>query len=192
MSVRPRLSRPRLSRSRLSRSRLTLAAAGLFAALSGVGCACTPAVAERRVVVTLADELVGQPVVVSLHGATADELGLWKTYNVDEFFSPSNQLRAGIAKEGELVFDIERAERSKALEPTDPAWQRWKDQKAMDLVVIAYVPGFARAPDDKGDDPRRQVITLNRCRWANPSEPINISVKPTGVTVESQPLPEGH
>lgn len=157
--------------------------------LASGGCACVPTAAERQVVVSLDDALVGTPVVVSLNGVTAGELNIWKTYSVDDFFGPQNQLRSGIAKDGELVFDVAKSERVKVLQPDDAAWKRWKEQGATELVVMAYIPGLSNPPaGSAAGDPRRQVVPLSQCLWANPQEPIRLQVGANGVTVQSQPL----
>jgi hypothetical protein len=173
-----------------ARTRTCFAIASLFAALAATGCACNPAPVDRNVVISLSEELVGRPVAVSINGAKEEELSIWKTYSVDEFFGPVNQSRPGITREADLQFDAAASERVKVLEPTDPAWARWKERGVTYLVVLALLPpGENGVSGDRAEDPRRLIVPLNACLWADPQAAIRLQVSGNGVTLLSQPLP---
>jgi hypothetical protein len=150
-----------------------------------IGCGCTPRIAERTIDVTLDNELVGKPVAVLLYGANASDVDVWKRVPLMKAFDPSDPMKAGPIRAG-VSFDATQREFHHAFPPTDPAWERWKQREAWDLVVLAYIPGSGwDGPPE--NDPRRVVIPLNACQWNNVSEPIRLQVHKASITLENPP-----
>ncbi|MGA2498271.1 MAG: hypothetical protein ABSH20_11050, partial [Tepidisphaeraceae bacterium] len=88
-----------------------------------------------------------------------------------------------------LKFDALENVPAKTLSVKDPCWAGWKAKNAMELVIVANIPGYKGVSAGMADS-RRLVLTLDRCRWASTSEPIQIQVSSAGVVALTQPKPE--
>jgi hypothetical protein len=160
---------------------------GMMVALAaiGQGCAKTPTMAERNVIVSLDESLARATAVeVNLIGANATEYTQLAGMGVDDYWRTA---AAGRARGTRYVMKLSGNDRTKTLLKTDPIWQKWRSEGAMHLITIAFVPGLTGS--GAGDlDPRRVVLPLDKHRWAN-LEDIRINVSQSGLNVPTQPLP---
>ncbi len=167
----------------------SLMVVGLAFLLCG-GCACTPEMKKFDVNVSLDDSLKDKdgkmpPVEVNIIGADATLLKRWMSKSVDEYWAQPTGLRSSQDK---VVLTFGPDEKSKVLSKTDPKWDAWKAQGAMELVIIAFVPGMNGGGDGE-IDPRRISLPLSSCRWKNTTT-LDLLVSSSGIVSKSQPAPE--
>ena len=73
-------------------------------------------------------------------------------------------------------------------------WSLWEQDHATALVLLAKFHKSQEEgafPDAPGsDDPRRQIVPLDRCRWEKPQQPLEFEVTSAGIRL-STPLKGG-
>jgi hypothetical protein len=160
---------------------------GMMVALAaiGQGCAKTPTMAERNVIVALDDSLARATAVeVNLIGANATDYTRLSGMAVDDYWRAA---AAGRAPGTRYVMKLSGNDRTKTLLKTDPIWQKWRAEGAMHLITIAFVPGLTGT--GAGDlDPRRAILPLDKYRWKDLGD-IRINVSQSGLNVPTQPEP---
>ena len=155
----------------------------VMAALSQ-GCAHNPEMAERNVVVSVDDSVPrGTAVEVDLIGANDAEYDRVGKQAVDQYWRDVANNRYPPHR---VVMRFGN-ERSKTLNKTDPIWQDWRNDRAMRLVAVGFIPGLTGSGEGQSD-PRRVVIPLDKNRWKE-LEDIKITVRQSGLTA-TQPTKE--
>ena len=94
--------------------------------------------------------------------------------------------QAGLYKQARLPSIFAVAVASAGPSITGYRWTRRQAKNAMDLVIVANIPGFKGGGGGMADS-RRVMLTLDRCRWASPSDPIQIQVSSAGVKALTEP-----
>ncbi len=169
--------------------------ATLVLGLVAVGCApCSPEMAPRDVSVSLDDSLRDtagklKSVQVDIIAVNSSELERWKQEPLDAYWRPGGSNLPQTPGIHVMKFDAIENVPLKTLSARDAAWTNWKAKNAMDLVVVVNIPGYKGTTAGMADS-RRLVLTLDRCRWADVSEPIKVQVSSAGVVSASQPKPE--
>ena len=158
------------------------------------GCDCKPSMVERDVKVSLDESLREsdgrlKSVQVDVIAVSDAELQRWQTVPVDTYWAPGGSGLFTTADKKTLAFSFQENVTSKTLPATDPVWNNWKQKGAMDLVLVARIPGLSGGGGAGAADPRRLIITLNGCRWDDTKKPLEIRVSSAGLTSLSQPKP---
>ena len=86
------------------------------------------------------------------------------------------------------VMKLSGSNRTQTLSRTDPIWQKWKQNGAMRLVAIAFIPGLSGSGEGERD-PRRIILPLDKNRWKELVD-IRIIASQSGLTCPTQPEPE--
>lgn len=165
----------------------------LGAMLLTVGCSCTPAMNPRDVQVKIDNSLRSadgklKSVQVDMIAVNAGELEGWKMESLQNYWTPGKSILATSADKVVLKFDTTENIPEKTFSKADAHWAAWDKKGAMDLVIVADIPGF-QTPQAGMADPRRQIVTLNGCRWDN-EDAIQVSVSSAGVVILTQPKPQ--
>ena len=160
---------------------------GMFSA----GCSCTSEMGPRDVKVTLDNSLRDttgklKSVQVDIIAVNSGEVERWKQEALDTYWRPGGSNLALAQDKVVMKFDAIENVAAKTLSGTDPCWATWKAKNAMDLVIVANIPGFKGGGGGMADS-RRVMLTLDRCRWASPSDPIQIQVSSAGVKALTEP-----
>jgi hypothetical protein len=160
--------------------------------LQAAGCRCTPAMKAFDVTVTLDESLrdprgAMPPVEVNLIGVDAAGRERWMSKRVSEYWRPNDPLRATREK---FVMVFAPDEASKTLPAHHRLWETWRSRGAMDLVLIAYVPGM-NLTEQADTDPGRITLPLDHCRWKPETREIRIVIDRRGFrSVTPSPFPE--
>jgi hypothetical protein len=158
-----------------------------------VGCSCTPSMAPRDIHVLIDNSLRTadgklKSVQVDMIAVNAGELERWKMESLQNYWTPGKSALATAADKVIFKFDPTENIPEKTFPKTHAVWDIWGKKEAMDLVIVADIPGF-QTPQAGMADPRRQIITLNGCRWDN-TDPIQVSISSAGVVILTQPKPD--
>lgn len=169
---------------------LAVMALGMVAA----GCSCTPEMEARDVSVTVNDSLRDssgklKSVQVDIIAVNPGEVERWKQEALDVYWRPGGSNLALAQDKVVMKFDAMENVPAKKLSAKDGCWTGWKAKNAMDLVIVANIPGYKGVSAGMADS-RRLVLTLDRCRWVDTSEPIEVQVSSAGVVAITQPKPE--
>ncbi len=158
------------------------------------GCSCTPEMEARDVAISLDGSLRDstgklKSVQVDIIAVNSGELERWKQEALDVYWRPGGSNLALAQDKVVMKFDAIENVPAKTLSIKDPCWAGWTAKNAMDLVIIANIPGFKGGAGGMADS-RRLVLTLDRCRWTSTTEPIKVLVSSAGVVAQTQPKPE--
>ncbi len=153
-----------------------------------VGCGGGPKMGRYEYRVSI-DESMRDPntgmmpsVEVDFVGVKDPELARWEAQSIDDYFVPNNPQRSG-ANRHTMRFTNENSGAQK-LAANAPEWGKW--QGAEYMFILASVP---LDPSRFAVDPRRIRLPLDKARWKK-GEPINILIKPSGVELQSEMIPE--
>ena len=150
-----------------------------FAALLLGGCATTPKPSPYSVSLTLDTPLVGTSVQVDLVGANElTDLPKWQSYSVTEYWQPGNPFRRD-ARKHTVQFSRDQPN-TQVLLISDSIWKEWLNTGAMQLVILADLPGAVT--DQVGNaDPRRLIIPLDKASWPSKTTTIQVLVQESGL-----------
>ena len=134
------------------------------------GCRCQSGMKSFDVHVTpqfstTGDAATAPPVEVDVVGVSEADYERWLTYPLNRYWSPRDPLRTSAKT---FVMNFTHDDRQTAvLKKDDPIWEQWRQQGAMHLFVIAFIPTVSNPGPD---DPRRAEVTLDRCYWKSASQ----------------------
>ena len=160
------------------------------ALMSLVGCGGGNSMKKFDVEVVLGPSMVDEAtgtipsIEVDFVGVNESENARWRGYSLSEYFSGSDDLRAG-ASRTTLSFTSASAD-PKTLERNDPIWDDWDERQATYLYVLANLPGVMDAAGDQ--DIRRMILPLAAKRWD--TSKIKIEIQRSGLIVRPGPKPE--
>lgn len=162
---------------------------GLVLIGMGTGCSTKPQMEPRDVRVTLDDSLRDasgklKSVQVDIKAVNPNERDRWINIPVDEFWAPGSTL-ASSPNVYVMKFNYQENVATKLLPKTDPIWGKWAADGAMDLVVIATIPGLS-GNGAGTQDPRRLVFPLDSHRWDELDE-LKINVSRSGISSPNRP-----
>lgn len=152
-----------------------------FALLSFLfaGCASAPAPRAYGVQVTLDPALAGTSVQIDLVGVNeVADLPKWQSYSVTEYWQPENSFRRD-ARKYTMQF-VRDTPTSLTLASTDPKWAEWLRTGALQLVIVADLPG-AQADRAGNADPRRLILPLDKGAWGGKVDTLEILVQESGL-----------
>jgi hypothetical protein len=126
---------------------------GLALALSS----CGPPQAEPfEVRITLDRSLDKASVLVDLVGVSGSDQMVWQNYSMTKYWKEGDPMRRDAKK---VVADFSAQTLTFTLAKNDPIWDQWLRAGAVNLAVLAYLPG--RFEDVPGNaDPRRRMVSL--------------------------------
>lgn len=161
----------------LYRLRFVLGLAGLIFALGG--CASAPAPKAYGVKITLDTPLVGTSVQIDLVGVNElADLPKWQNYSVTDYWQPNNSFRRD-ARKYTMQFGRDTAN-TQTLLSSDPHWAEWLRTGALQLVIVADLPGTQT--DQAGNaDPRRLILPLDKAAWGGKVDTLEILVQESGL-----------
>jgi hypothetical protein len=158
-----------------------------------VGCCSYPGPAQAWPISITADPtLKGKSVEVDLVAVNAAEDPGWQSMPISDYFQANNQKRADAAKYM-MHFGPGKPETQK-FDPATPQWKElwktWLGQGAVNMYIIANLPGDFS--DKSGtSDPRRRILPLGKCAWQkNTPKEWQIRLRASGVEVETPPDPK--
>ena len=141
-----------------------------FVLVFAAGCRCQSGMKAFDVHVTpqfaaTGDATAAPPVEVNLVGVSDADYEKWLSYPLNRYWSPRDPLRTSTKP---FVMNFTHDDHQTAiLKKDDPIWDQWKQQGAMHLFVIAFIP---TVKEQGPDDPRRLEVTLDRCYWKSTSQ----------------------
>lgn len=147
------------------------------------GCSsCKPGkpgpVGKYNVEVVLDDSLKSSSVVVDLVGVGVGNLPRWQSYDMNQYWSPRDPLRAD-AQKITMNF-ISGKSLTNSLPATDPVWNKWQSRGATHLVVLADLPSVGLRAQGN-EDARRLVLPLDQCSWPNKTKTLSVLVQRSGI-----------
>jgi hypothetical protein len=123
---------------------------------------------------------------VNIVAVNDTELPRWEQMSMSSYWEPDNPIRKSAVKY--VMTFGEKAPEEQLLKKTDPIWQTWKERKATQLLILAFLPGIADQPGKA--DPRRVILTLDSSKWENRywgNDTIKIQLGSGGLTPLRQP-----
>ena len=151
-------------------SRLILSAFVPVAMSLTIGCGAIPR--EYEVVVSLDDPLKATSLTVDLIAVDADTGEKLADMKVKDYFDSGDAMR-GSVKPYTMTFKKEDSG-PKTLEMNDPRWKVWLDDGAVQLFIIASLPGsFEDKPGRLNK--RRLILSLMNDQWKGDQLKIEIS-----------------
>jgi hypothetical protein len=132
-----------------------------------------------NVKVTLDGPLADTSVQVDLVGANElADLPKWQSYSVTDYWQPNNAFRRD-ARKSTMQFGRGKPN-TQTLLGSDPHWEEWLRTGALDLVIVADLPGAVT--DQMGNaDPRRLILPLDRAVWGRNVDTIEILIQESGL-----------
>lgn len=157
-----------------------------------VGCS-GPRMGKYDVRVAMDPVLVNQPggapsVTVNLVGVNDAGLEQWNAKNMQEYWMPADAMRRDAQGYAHVMQFGPGDAGAKVLKNDDPIWDRWKNDSAMHLFVLADLPGSHESRPG-GADARRLVLPLDTRRW-NEGTPIEIEVQRSTMRLKTEMKPE--
>ena len=143
------------------------------------GCTTAPAPRAYNVKVTLDGSLADTSVQVDLVGANElADLPKWQSYSVTDYWQPNNAFRRD-AQKATMQFGRGKPN-AQVLLDSDPHWAEWLRTGALNLVIVADLPGAVT--DQMGNaDPRRLILPLDRAAWGRKVDTIEILIQESGL-----------
>ncbi len=170
---------------------------GAAAFLAG-GCSCQHTPDRHPVTISLGAGFTRpQAIEVHIFAANASQSSQWENVNMSEYWRSNDVERSQKFAEKSMYvmrFGIDRPTSQTFSPQTTPEewkqlWTKWEGQKAVKLFIFAYLPSDPSQPfEDKAGslDARRLVIPLDKCRWENPQQPLEVSVTPARIELVTQ------
>lgn len=152
-----------------------VAAACIAASLSLV--ACGPGAPKMKKFNIGIGQSTNQKVEVDLVCVpdNATDLAIWRTKNLDDYFSGNDPLRSSNTEITRSFTFSEGASNKIVITPGDEIWKKWFDKRPI-LFVLANSRGLrAEAQKNPGNDIRRTEIPLTTEYWKDYKFEINIS-----------------
>ena len=151
----------------------------VFSVLAFGGCASAPAPRPYGVKVTLDAALAGTSVQIDLVGVNEiADLPKWQSYSVTDYWQPNNSFRRD-ARKYTMQFGRDTAN-TQTLLSVDPHWVEWLRTGALQLVIVADLPG-AQTDQVGNADPRRLILPLDKAAWGGKVETLEILVQESGL-----------
>ncbi len=164
-----------------------LVGGGILLVLAAVlaGCSsCKPgkpgAVGKYAIEVSLDESLKSSSVVVDLVGVNPSGLPRWEAYNMSNYWHEGDAMRHDADK---VVLNfISGQTLTNSLSVTNAIWDRWKSQGVSTVLVLADIS--VRGESRPGNqDPRRQILPLDKCQWPSKTKVLNVLVQRSGIKV---------
>lgn len=114
------------------------------------------------------------------------ELPRWEQMSMNAYWEPDNAIRKSAVKY--VMTFSEKSPEELILKKDNPIWTTWKERKATQLLILAFLPGIADQPGKA--DPRRVILTLDSSKWENRywgNDTIKIQLGAGGLTPLRQP-----
>jgi len=170
---------------------------GAAAFLAG-GCSCQHTPDRHPVTVSLGAGFTRpQAIEVHIFAANAQLSPEWESVSMSKYWGASDRERAQKFREKSMYvmhFGIDRPTSQTFSPQTTPEewkqlWATWEQQKAVKLFIFAYLPSDPSQPfeDKPGSlDARRLVIPLDKCKWENPQQPLDVTITPARIELVTQ------
>jgi len=169
-------------------NRVVTRLAGILAVLGTcfTGCdSCKPGkpgpIARYTVEVSLDESLKNSGIVVDLVAVNPSTLPRWESYDMEKYWKDPHDVMRTDADKAVLNF-VSGQVLTNSLAATDPHWDRWLGKGATHLMVLADLPG-AQASRQGNQDPRRQILSLDKCNWPGKTTTLKVLVQRSGPTV---------
>ena len=150
------------------------------------GCAsCKPGkpgpLGKYQIDVNLDPSLKDASVAVDIVGVTPLIAPRWDNYSMKQYWQPQDEMREGADK---ITFTLGNNVMNHSISANDPKWNDWLKRGVTKVVVLADLPG---ALDEKVGslDARRQMLSLDKCDWADGTTNLTIDVKRSGLEVRA-------
>jgi hypothetical protein len=121
-------------------------------------------------------------VLVDIVGVSRARLPYWENYSMTKYWRAGDDARKDAHKK---TFDFVSGEAlTQTLSSTDPIWTDWLASGVTHIVVLADLPGLQS--DKPGtQDPRRQILPLDKCHWPDKTTSLTIEVQKSGIDVRT-------
>jgi len=151
----------------------------VFLAFSLGGCASAPAPRAYGVKVTLDSTLAGTSVQIDLVGVNElADLPKWQSYSVTDYWQPNNAFRRD-ARKYTMQFGRDK-DSTQTMLSIDAHWAEWLRTGALQLVIVADLPG-AQTDQAGNADPRRLILPLDKAAWGGKVDTLEILVQESGL-----------
>jgi hypothetical protein len=159
--------------------------AGVAMFLSGCS-SCKPGVpgpvGKYDIQVTLDQSLKDSSMRVDLVGVNPASLPSWQAYSMTKYWQTGDAKRADA--QDKFTFDfVSGKSLTNVFSSTNALWKKWAARGVTHVVVLANLPGAARTDNPGNQDPRRQILPLDKCYWANGTKALNLLVQQSGIEV---------
>jgi len=135
---------------------------GAFLLAAFTGCDSTPDPEAYTINVQTAPQLGSSTVRVDLVGVSPADWKQLGPYPVSEYFEPMNPVRESLTKQTFIFGEGQPTEQS--LPEDADIWDTWLGRGALNLLVIADLPGLHKAKPGVADL-RRILVPLDKNKW---------------------------
>lgn len=115
-------------------------------------------------------------------GNNADDLGKWRTKNLNDYFSGNDPLRAGATAYTRSISFSDSNEVRIKISKSDPIWKEWYPNRS-NLFVLAN--SRALSAEAQKQEVRRREIPLTSDYWKGDS--FEITIRNSGIEVNPPP-----
>ncbi len=143
---------------------------GLVCVLAA-GCGSTPKTGKPAKWDIKVTKVTPASIEVDLIGISKSEDAYWRNVKLDEYWKANSPLRAQVEKRAKTT-KFETAQ-TFVLAQDDPVWATWFGYGAVELVVMANLPG--KFSNDLAD-PRRLILPLDKKQWLAKNKTIELEV----------------
>jgi hypothetical protein len=174
-----------MNTTRLLRLTSLVLLAGMSVLFSGCD-TCSPGkpgpIAKYNIQVNLDQSLKDSSMLVDLVGVNSTSLPSWEAYSMTKYWQTGDAKRADAFDKFTVSF-VSGKSLSDNLKVTDPLWNKWMSRGVTHVLVLANLPGAARADHPGNQDPRRQILPLGQCTWAKGTNTLNVLVQQSGIEI---------
>jgi hypothetical protein len=165
----------------------TFASALAVLAILFQGCSsCKPGqpgpTGKYNIQVGLASSLKDSSMLVDLVGVNPASLPSWEAYSMTKYWQTGDARRNDALDKYTIDF-VSGKSLTNGLSITNPVWSKWMARGVTHVVVIANLPGAPSADKPGSQDPRRQILPLDKCSWAKGADTLNLMVQQSGIEV---------
>jgi hypothetical protein len=137
---------------------------------------------QYNIEVTLDDSLKSSSVIVDLVGANPSNFPRYENCDMGKYWKDGDPMRNDADK---VVLNFVTGQAlTKTMEVTNAHWNKWKSQGVTHVLVLADLPG-AITSRPGNQDPRRQILSLDRCNWPNKTTTLKVLVQRSGIVVQT-------
>lgn len=177
--------------------RLSAAVLGVLLFFAG-GCGCKHVPDRHPLNISLPPGSRPQRIEVHIFAVNAAESQYWETVSMSKYWGSGDRDRNQMFRQKDMFvmnFGPDKPQQQSFSPQTTSAewnqlWDKWEKQKAANLFVFASLPSDPSQPfeDRNGSlDARRLVIPLDRCRWENKQQPVDVILTPAKVELATVP-----
>ena len=137
------------------------------------------------IAVQLSPSLRASSMVIDLVGVNPSGLTRLSNYSMTQYWREGDALRKEVDKVTLSFVDGNTLTNTVTL--NDPIWKAWKAKGVTAVLVFSNVPWAEDKPGNQ--DPRRQILSLNKWKWVDGTAGLSVLVQRSGIEILTQVRP---